>query len=281
MTLDNSIKKDLHRHKIDVEQIVFATLLSDADATKLTEWIKTLSSKDYIEFFKLCDNHKEESEVLNNKIFRTSKGNLYSYNELKSTANVYYPFEDGMKFGECEHISETLSGIEQFTYLANLFEKIKTNIESFRQSDSTKDDAANLLAWIVSKDNSYTLRVKSEILLLQNWHDDYNSFESLLLERPKNTILFDNYTVKGYIPEVIKTNNWLLNPAKAKKACWLWVVSHWQDLQEDEDWGENTHRYIADVKKVYNTVGVDPQGNIDQTKLRRTRQTLWSRPCRC
>ena len=85
MTLDNSIKKDLHRHKIDVEQIVFATLLSDADATKLTEWIKTLSSKDYIEFFKLCDNHKEESEVLNNKIFRTSKGNLYSYNELKST----------------------------------------------------------------------------------------------------------------------------------------------------------------------------------------------------
>lgn len=265
--IDNSIKKDLHRHKIDVEQIVFATLLSDADATKLTEWIKTLSSKDYIEFFKLCDNHKEESEVLNNKIFRTSKGNLYSYNELKSTANVYYPFEDGMKFGECEHISETLSGIEQFTYLANLFEKIKTNIESFRQSDSTKDDAANLLAWIVSKDNSYTLRVKSEILLLQNWHDDYNSFESLLLERPKNTILFDNYTVKGYIPEVIKTNNWLLNPAKAKKACWLWVVSHWQDLQEDEDWGENTHRYIADVKKVYNTVGVDPQGNIDQTKL--------------
>ena len=59
----------------------------------------------------------------------------------------------------------------------------------------------------------------------------------------------------------------LLNPAKAKKSCWQWVVSHWQNIQDNEEWGDNTHAYIADIKKVYKAVGVDAQGNVDNTKL--------------
>lgn len=265
--IDNEIKSNLHRNGIDVDDIDFPTLLSDADDTKLQSWIKSLSSKEYGDFHVLIDSQKSDSTVCSYKLFRTNKGSLYSYNELKSTSNVYYPFEDGMHFGECEHICEVLSDIEQSSYLENLFEKIKTNIDSFRFSDSTKDDAANLLAWIVSKSDFFIPRVKSEIFLLTNWHDKYDSFENLLLERPKDTILFDNYTVKGYIPEAIKTNSWLLNPSKAKKACWQWVVSHWQNLQDDEVWGENSHKFISDVKTVYKAVGIDPQGNIDQTKL--------------
>ena len=265
--IDSSIKKDLHRHKVDVDTIDFSTLLSDADSTKLIAWIKSLSAKEYNDFTKVSDSHKNESGVLNNKIFRSNKGNLYSYNELKSTANIYYPFEDGMKFGECEHINETLSDIDENTYLAILFEKIKANIETFRLTDSSKDDAANLLAWIAAKNEYYGTRIKTEICLLQNWHDSYLSFDNLLIERPKDTILFDNYTVKGYIPEAVKSNNWLLNPAKAKKSCWQWVVSQWQNIQDNEEWGDNTHAYIADIKKVYKAVGVDAQGNVDNTKL--------------
>lgn len=265
--IDPSIKKDLHRHKVDVEQIDFPTLLSDADSTKLVAWIKALSAKEYTEFHKLGDNHKNETGVIDHKIFRSNKGNLYSYNELKSTANVYYPLEDGMKFGECEYINEILSNIDLSSYLSNLFEKIKSNIATFRVSDSTKDDAANLLSWIAAKSDVYISRIKSEIYLLQNWHDRYEAFENLLLERPKDTILFDNYSVKGYVPEAVKSNNWLLNPTKAKKACWLWVVSHWQNLQDDEEWGENTHKYIADIKKVYKAVAIDQNGIADQTTL--------------
>lgn len=265
--IDDNIKKDLHRHKVDAEVIDFSTLLSDADSTKLAAWIKSLSTHDYKDFIELCDSHKAESGVQDNKIFRSNKGTLYSYNELKSAANIYYPYEEGMKFGECEHINELLSDVDLSSYIANLFEKIKTNIESFRKSDSAKDDAANLLAWIATKSEFYVSRIRSEILLLQNWHDTYDSFENILSERPNDTMLFDNYCVKGYVPEAVKTNSWLLNPSKAKKSCWQWLLSHWENLKEDEEWGENTHKYIADVKKVYKAQGTDAQGNTDKTEI--------------
>ena len=265
--IDDNIKKDLHRHKVDAEVIDFSTLLSDADSTKLAAWIKSLSTHDYKDFNELCDSHKVESGVQDNKIFRSNKGTLYSYNELKSAANIYYPYEEGMKFGECEHINEILSDVDLSSYIANLFEKIKTNIDSFRKSDSAKDDVANLLAWIATKSEFYVSRIRSEILLLQNWHDTYDSFENILSERPNDTILFDNYCVKGYVPEAVKTNSWLLNPSKAKKSCWQWLLSHWENLKQDEEWGENTHKYIADVKKVYKAQGTDAQGNTDKTEL--------------
>ena len=265
--IDDNIKKDLHRHKVDAEVIDFSTLLSDEDSTKLAAWIKSLSTHDYKDFNELCDSHKAESGVQDNKIFRSNKGTLYSYNELKSAANIYYPYEEGMKFGECEHINEILSDVDLSSYIANLFEKIKTNIDSFRKSDSAKDDAANLLAWIATKSEFYVSRIRSEILLLQNWHDTYDSFENILSERPNDTMLFDNYCVKGYVPEAVKTNSWLLNPSKAKKSCWQWLLSHWENLKQDEEWGENAHKYIADVKKVYKAQGTDAQGNTDKTEL--------------
>lgn len=265
--IDDTIKKDLHRHKVDVEVIDFSTLLSDADPAKLAAWIKSLSIHDYKDFNEVCDSHKAESGVQSNKIFRSNMGNLYSYNELRSAANIYYPYEEGMKFGECEHISEILSDVDVSSYVSNLFEKIKTNIESFRLTDSTKDDAANLLEWIATKSEYYGAKIRSEIYLLQNWHDNYDSFENILSERPNDTILFDNYCVKGYVPEAVKKNGWMLNPAKAKKSCWQWLLSHWENLKQDEDWGENTHKYIADIKKVYKAVGTDTQGNIDKTEI--------------
>lgn len=265
--IEESIREDLHRHKVDVEDIDFSALLADADSSKLTDWIKSLPTKDYAGFFQICDAQKGILGVLESKLFRTNEGNLYSFKELKSTANVYYPFEAGMQFGECEYISEPLSYIDLNDYLSIIFEKIKTNIVAFRLTDSTKDDAASLLAWIEGKNESYTSRIKKEITLLPNWHDEYVPFDDLMAERPKDTILFDNYCVKGYIPEAVKKSNWLLNPSKAKKTCWSWVVSHWQDLLNNEDWGDNTHKYIADVKKVYKAVGIDPLDNGDNRKL--------------
>ena len=107
----------------------------------MAEWINNLSANDYSEFNKLSNAHKNERGVQEVKIFRSNKGNLFSYSELNSNANIYFPLEEGMKFGECEHINEILSDINQPVYIANLFDKIKTNIASFRLSDSTKEDA--------------------------------------------------------------------------------------------------------------------------------------------
>ena len=250
--IDHSIENDLlHRHKVNVERIDFCTILADADPLKLHSWIKSLSREDYKEFHKFCDKHKDENGVCNYKLFRSDKGNLYSYNELRSTANIYYPCEDSMKFGECEHITDQLSKICIETYVKELLEKIKTNIESFRQTDLTKDDAAYLLEWIVKKDKQYEQKVKGEIQLLPNRHDRYVPFSDLMAERPQNTILFDNYQVKGYTPVAVKRNGWLLNPNKEQNECWDWVVRHWKEIKDNEEWGKNTHVFIADIKKVY------------------------------
>lgn len=262
-----NIAKELHRHKISPEKIGFSTLINDAESNMLSAWIKSLSAGDYENFFKLLDSHKTESDIINIKLFRTNKRNLYSYNELKSTVNVYYPYEENMKFGDCEHINEILSDIDENSYRQQLLDKIKTNIESFRLNDSTIDDAANLLAWIGKDNEYYTKKIRHDIPLLQNWYEEYVSFDDLLSERPKDTILFDNYTVKGYVPEVVKENNWILSPDRAPKACWQWVVNHWDDIQEREDWGGNTHKYIADIKSVYNTATNENSGIKDAQKL--------------
>lgn len=262
-----NIAKELHRHKISPEKIGFSTLINDAESNMLSAWIKSLSAGDYENFFKLLDSHKTESDIINIKLFRTNKRNLYSYNELKSTVNVYYPYEENMKFGDCEHINEILSDIDESSYRQQLLDKIKTNIESFRLNDSTIDDAANLLAWIGKDNEYYTKKIKHDILLLQNWHDEYISFDNLLSERPNGTILFDNYTVKGYVPEIVKENEWMLSPNTTPKACWQWVVNHWDDIQEKENWRNNTHKYIADIKSVYDATTDENSGIKDTQKL--------------
>lgn len=265
--IDDSIKKDLHRHKIDVGRIDFSTLLSDAEPLKLAEWINNLSANDYSEFNKLSNAHKNERGVQEVKIFRSNKGNLFSYSELNSNANIYFPLEEGMKFGECEHINEILSDINQPVYIANLFDKIKTNIASFRLSDSTKEDAANLLAWIATKEQHYTYKIKTEIFLLQDWHDSYKPFNSLLEERPKDTILFDKYCVKGFIPEAVRKKSWLLNPSKAKATFWEWIKSNWAKLKEEEGWSENSHKYISDIKSAYKALDTKSQDQTDTKTL--------------
>ena len=265
--INDSIKKDLHRHKIDVERIDFSTLLSDAEPLKLAEWISNLSANDYSEFNKLSNAHKNERGVQEVKIFRSNKGNLFSYHELNSNANIYYPLEEEMKFGECEHINEILSDINQQVYIANLFDKIKTNIASFRLTDSTKEDAANLLAWIASKEQQYTYKIRTEILLLQDWHDTYKPFNSLLEDRPKDSILFDKCCVKGFIPEAIRNSSWLLNPSKDNTAFWQWVKTNWENLKEEKGWGENSHKYIADIKAAYKAAHVNSQEKADTNTL--------------
>lgn len=233
----------------------------------MAEWINNLSANDYSEFNKLSNAHKNERGVQEVKIFRSNKGNLFSYSELNSNANIYFPLEEGMKFGECEHINEILSDINQPVYIANLFDKIKTNIASFRLSDSTKEDAANLLAWIATKEQHYTYKIKTEIFLLQDWHDSYKPFNSLLEERPKDTILFDKYCVKGFIPEAVRKNSWLLNPSKAKTTFWEWVKSNWANLKEDEGWSENNHKYISDIKSAFKALDTKSQDQTDTKTL--------------
>lgn len=260
--IEENIQPDLRRQGIEVSQVDFTNILADANEEKLQDWISRLSPKDYEDFQNIADGNKYKSDVCKYKLFRTNKGKLYSFEELQSNQNVYYPIEEKMPFGECEHIISPLSDIERSSYINNLFQKIKTNIIEFRKSDSTKDDAANLLAWIVAKDASYAYRLKPEISLLSNRHDEYCPFGEIFEERPDNTILFDNYVVKGHIPNAILEKHWLLSSTNHTLNCWNWLVNHWQELQDKEEWGENTHKYIADVKAIYKNVTITGLGKL-------------------
>ena len=254
--IDSDIKCDLHRCLgIDVVETDLSTILSDADAAKLQTWIKSLSKKDYSSFQKVADAHKTEGNVSSLKLFRTNKGNLYSFAELQSNVNVFYAIEEGVPFGECEHLENLLTDIDISVYVSQLFDKIKANIEAFRANDSVCEDAANLLSWIIGKNESYLGKVKSQIKLLPNWHDEYLAFDELFDERPQGTILFDNYVVKGKLPKAIKDGKWLLSPSSQKRPTWQWVVDHWDSLKNEDGWGDNTHKYISDVKTVFKALG--------------------------
>lgn len=254
--IESDIARDLHRCiGIDVDEVDLSTILSDVDTTKMQTWIKSLSKKDYASFQEMVDNHKTEGNVSIYRLFRTNKRNLFCFVELQSTANVYYPFEEGMLFGELEHLEIPLSNITLSVYISQLFEKIKANIESLRKNDSTREDTANLLGWIVRKDATYLGKVKSQIKLLPNWNDEYLAFDEIFEKRPKDTILFDNYVYKGKLPKVVKDGKWLLSPVNNKIPAWQWVVNHWDALKKVEGWGDNTHKYIADIKSVYKALG--------------------------
>lgn len=265
--INEDSKKDLLHHGVNIDTINLSTIFADANEIKLQTWIKSLSYNEYVKFHSLADAHKTEIGVCDCKLFKTNKNNLYSYSELRTEINVYYSIEDNMSFGECEHVICPFSNIELNVFLSILFSKIKKNIDSFRATDFSKDDAANLLAWISTKDDNYDNRIRKEILLLPNMHDEYCSFDNLFIERPENTILFDNYCVKGHIPQTVVSGNWLLSPKREQKLCWQWIVNHWQKLQKDEEWGENTHRYISDVKTVYRAVDDIPTSNEPRLTL--------------
>ena len=265
--IDQSIKTDLNRLKIYPKEIDFPALLQDADSGKLAQWILTLSDETYAHFFEMADTNKYHTAVIGLRLFRSNRGNLYSFEELKSTSNIYFAIEANIPFGDCERIVEILSDIDRKNYLEELFKKIKANIDYFQSSDSAKEDAANLLAWIQQQDAAFVGRIRSEIPLFQNWHDEYVPFKQLLLGRPEGSILFDNYTVKGFIPNAVRENGWLLDPQKEQKECWHWVVKNWDAIKEREQWGENTHQYIADVTAAYNAVPVEPSLFFNKNKL--------------
>lgn len=266
--IDKECKVHLHRHGVDVETVDLSYVLENADKEKLETWLKALPIEEYNKFIEFVDKKKFNGQISQYKLFRTNKGNLYSFLELKSNYNVYYPCESGMKFGDCEHTDFVLTGVDTSIYLEQLFGKIKANIDELRSNESTVEDAANMLDWILSKEGSYLPKVKQEIALLKNHHDQFAPFKDLFAERPDGTILFDNYMVKGVVPQAVAVRKLLLAPATQKLGCWSWIVQHWRNLQDKENWGENTHKYLNDIQKVFKSVPVESNNiALQQPKL--------------
>lgn len=251
--IDASIKKRLARHNISVPTVFFKTILNDANKLKLQEWLVSLDRESYARLYHFFDVKVKEENLSGEKLYRSTKGNLFSRNELtESGINVYFLGEEKMAFGACEYVPYMLDGVTGKQYNEITYRKLKHNIAYFRKNDIVKEDAANILKWIIDKDKTYLNKVRSEVALLQNWHGEYVPFGCLFGERPQHTILFDKYLPKGYVPKAIIDCGLLLSPLKEKDECWSWIKRNWENLKKKEDWGVNTHNYISDIRFVYN-----------------------------
>lgn len=251
--IDATIKGQLVKHNISVATVSFKTILNDANISKLQEWLVSLDRESYARLYQFFDVKVNAENLSDEKLYRSTKGNLFSRNELtESDINVYFLGEEKMPFGACEYVPYMLDGVTEKQYNIILYRKLKHNIAYFRQSDIAKEDAANILKWIIGKDETYFDRIRSEVALLQNWHDEYVPFSDLFLERPQQTILFDKYVPKGYVPRAIIDCGLLLSPLKEKDECWRWIKNNWEYLKKKENWDGNTHKYISDIRFVYN-----------------------------
>jgi hypothetical protein len=249
---------------VKVEEKTLKDVLLDAEQSKLQAWIKRLSNEDYIQVHKCLEVYKSDEDVKSLKIFRSNENNLFSYEEvIAEDTNVYFPFDEQPPMGDCEYILAGFSGMDVKDYARLLFDKIKKNIEYFRSSELAVEDAVNFLFWIVDKDLGFHDEIASEILLFANRHGEYMAFEDLLACRPKDTILFDNYQINGFVPPRIETCSWLVNPQKNAVAMWQWLCRNWELLQEQEPWCEFALRNLKDILKIFEKAK-ESQNELDE-----------------
>lgn len=77
----------------------------------------------------------------------------------------------------------------------------------------------------------------------------------LFEERLDGTILFDNFRIKGSIPECIKQRDWLIDKQGDNTALWNWIVNHFDDIKQEDGWGDNTDAYLRDIQNAYKAGG--------------------------
>ena len=260
--IDNKSKKKYSFHfDKKVRVLRFAEMLHMADKEQLATWIKGMSNDDYRLFQNNCLDCITEIE--DKPVFRSNENNLYSLKELKSNINVYYLSQNtGQIFIGQEYIVEPICEEYNSDDYLNIFNKIKANLENLRKTSMGRDAICQTLCVIAENESDYEDEIKNNIAVLQNWRGDYLPFSELFEERLDGSILFDNYCVKGSIPECIKQRNWLIDKQHNNTALWNWIVKHFDDIKQDDGWGADTDAYLRDIQNVYKAVDISTLGSL-------------------
>ena len=107
-----------------------------------------------------------------------------------------------------------------------------------------RDAVCQTLCMIAENESDYEDEIINGITVLQNWRGDYLPFSELFEERLDGTILFDNFRIKGSIPECIKQRDWLIDKQGDNTALWNWIVNHFHDIKQEDGWGDITYDSI-------------------------------------
>lgn len=238
----------------ELNSLGLSDVILEADKKKLQDWILSLTIEDYSTLQSEFTQCKRISDI---RIFRSNKGKLYSSDELYSDLNVYYSdAELFTMFTPLEHIISPLDGEMDYDDFKIVIDKIQKNIENIRKSNISKEACCNILCQI-AKEPALSHMIRDEIELFQNFRDEYLTFNALLIDRPEGTILFDDFRIKGHIPEALKNSGLLVDPTLKNGEIWSWIRNNKEVLAEVDGWGEDTSRYLKDIKTVYDNSGVN------------------------
>ena len=260
--IDNESRKKYSFHfDKKVRVLRFAEMLQMADMEKLSAWIKCMSKEDYRLFHTNCLDCISDIETI--QLFRSNENNLYSWGELKSDINVYYMAQTTQPiFVGQEYIVEPMCEEYDEDDYSNLFGKIKANLAELRETSMGRDAVCQTLCMIAENESDYEDEIINGITVFQNWRGDYLPFSELFEERLDGTILFDNFRIKGSIPECIKQRDWLIDKQGDNTALWNWIVNHFDDIKQEDGWGDNTDAYLRDIQNAYKVGGTSVAGSL-------------------
>ncbi len=250
--VDPTFKKALSYMGISLSSMDLQTVIADATTMLLHKWIKDMSDKDYAAFQTQCYALVEQGALLNTKLFRSNKKNLFTYNELIGNSSIYYGYGD-VSFNGLEYLPVNFSGLAPYDYPQIIFKKLQAQLSALRASNVLKDTAGKILVYIAQKRPD----LKDAILNLQlfeNRQGKLTAINDLFAEVPANSCLFDDFQVSGYLPDSIKKSGWMLDPKKDASKAWEWVVGHIEALIKVDGWNTMASQYIDDLRSFYNLV---------------------------
>ena len=250
--VDPTIKKALSYMGISLGSLDLQTVIADAATMRLHKWIKDMSDKDYAAFQTQCCALAQQGVLLDTKLFRSDKKNLFSYTDLISNAPIYYGYGD-VSFNGLEYLPVNFSGYAPHDYPLVLFKKIQSQLNVLRTNNVLKDTTGRMLTYIAQKSHD----LKDSILnlrLFENRQGNLCAINDLFAEVPANSCLFDDFQVSGYLPDSIKQSGWMLDPKKDASKAWEWVAEHVDALIKVDGWDTMASDYIDDLRSFYNLV---------------------------
>ena len=256
------ISSKLHTYLgIDIESLTIDEVIDLSDEEDMTEWIKSLSEDDYKLYHNYCLRHIEGIEEYS--LFRSSKNNVYSYEEITGEDNILYCTDtENVVFNDIEYIVEPFTDITPDSYYRSLYYKLKQHVASYRTSNARKDTAIHILVKKDEISEDKKSEISSQIPLFQNWNGEFKPFDNLLIDRPEGTTLFDAFRVKGYLPSEVK-KSWFIQPQKDGYKTWTWILNNIESIKAVDGWKEYAKTFIKDLKTAFkNSISEDhPKDN--------------------
>ena len=256
------ISSKLHTYLgIDIESLTIDEVIELSDEEDMTEWIKSLSEDDYKLYHNYCLRHIEG--IVEYSLFRSNNNNVYSYDEITGEDNILYCTDtENVVYNDIEYIVEPFTDITPDSYYRSLYYKLKQHVASYRTSNARKDTAVHILVKVEELCADIKSEISSQIPLFQNWNGEFKPFDSLLIERPGGTTLFDAFRVKGYLPSEVK-KSWFIQPQKDGYKTWTWILNNIESIKAVDGWKEYAKTFIKDLKTAYkNSISEDhPKDN--------------------